>query len=260
MHKTSWRALEKRTELKILTWNCNGALRKKFENLSDFNADINIIQECENPAEIRHSEYNNWAENYLWIGDTKNKGIGIFANKSIELRKLNWSNNFKDHNVKHFLPCSVNGDFDLLAVWNHSNNSPTFGYIGQLWKYLQVNKTNFKKSLILGDLNSNKIWDRWDRWWNHSDVVNELNEIGINSLYHLYWNEEQGKETRPTFFLHRNLEKTYHIDYVFGSKEFTDGLKRMEIGEINKWLGISDHLPIICEFETEKITSSQQRI
>ncbi|NDK10346.1 endonuclease/exonuclease/phosphatase family protein [Candidatus Gracilibacteria bacterium] len=234
--------------MKILTWNCNGALRKKFGNLSEFNADLYIIQECENPAETKHKEYNDWAENYLWIGDTKNKGIGIFASKNLELRKLNWSNSFKDHNVKHFLPCSVNGTFDLLAVWNHSNNSPTFGYIGQLWKYIQVNKTHLNNSIIIGDLNSNAIWDKWDRWWNHSDVVNELKEIGIESFYHKYRSEEQGKETQPTFFLHRNKEKSYHIDYIFGGREFSNRLKKVEIGEINKWLQISDHLPMICEF------------
>lgn len=234
--------------MKVLTWNCNGALRKKFENLLDFNADINIIQECENPAETKHKEYNDWAENYLWIGDTKNKGIGVFANKNIELQKLNWSDNFKGHKVKHFLPCSINGEFDLLAIWTHSNNSPTFGYIGQFWKYLQVNKKNLTKAIIIGDLNSNAIWDKWDRWWNHSDVVNELKEIGIESFYHKFKKEGQGKESQPTFFLHRKLGKPYHIDYVFGSKEFSNGLKNVEIGDMEKWLQISDHLPMICEF------------
>ncbi len=232
-----------------MTWNCNGALRKKFENLSDLNADVCIIQECENPAETKHKDFNDWAKNYLWIGDTKNKGIGIFANRTVELQKLNWSDNFKDHKVKHFLPCSINGEFDLLAVWTHANNSPTFGYIGQLWKYLQINKTNLNKALIVGDLNSNAVWDKWDRWWNHSDVVNELKEIGIESLYHKFKNEEQGKESQPTFFLHRNLEKPYHIDYIFGSAEFSNGLKSVEIGEAKEWLKLSDHLPMICEFD-----------
>lgn len=235
--------------MKILTWNCNGALRKKFEYLIDFNADIYIIQECENPAETKHKEYKEWAENHLWIGDTKNKGIGIFAKQEIALERLEWSDKHKGHKVKHFLPCSVNGVFDLLAVWNHSNNSPTFGYIGQLWKYLQVNKSNLNECFIIGDLNSNKIWDKWDRWWNHSDVVSELNGIGIESLYHKYWKEEQGAETQPTFFLHRKLEKPYHIDYVFGSKKFVDRLTNLEIGKFEEWLKISDHLPISCEFE-----------
>jgi len=237
--------------LRIITWNCNGAFRKKFEHLSDYNADIHIIQECENPFETEHMEYKVWAENHLWIGDTKNKGIGIFANKNVELEKLNWTDHFEERKVKHFLPCKVNRDFNLLAVWTHSNNSPTFGYIGQLWKYLQIHKSKFKKSLILGDFNSNVFWDRSRRWWNHSDVVRELGEIGIKSLYHKFWNEEQGKETRPTLFLQKNIEKPYHIDYVFGSMEFQNKLKKLVVGDVNKWLKFSDHLPIICEFAQE---------
>lgn len=241
--------------LKIITWNCSGALRKKFEKLICFDADIYIIQECENPAETKHIEYKQWAENFLWIGDSKNKGIGIFAKKDIELKRLNWSDNFENKTVKHFLPCRVNGDFNLIAVWTHRNNSPTFGYIGQLWKYLQIHKSKLSKSLIAGDFNSNKIWDKTSRYWNHSNVVAELNEIGIRSLYHIYHKEEQGEETQPTFFLYRKLEKPYHIDYVFGSKEFIIKLRKVELGKVYEWLKISDHMPVFCEFETRKTLS-----
>ncbi len=44
-------------QIKIVTWNCKRAFRKKFENISDFNADIYIIQKCKNPAECQHPKY-----------------------------------------------------------------------------------------------------------------------------------------------------------------------------------------------------------
>ncbi|KIA90358.1 endonuclease/exonuclease/phosphatase family protein [Kaistella jeonii] len=235
--------------MKIVTWNCNGAFRKKFENISDLNADLYIIQECENPSESKDVKYQKWAENYIWIGENKNKGLAVFAKPEIKLEKLDWTNQFNDHSVKHFLPCKINGDFNLLAVWTHKNNSPNFGYIGQLWKYLQINKNKLKESLIIGDFNSNTIWDEWDRWWNHSDVVNELKELGIDSFYHRFKKEIQGKEKKPTLYFQRNITKPYHIDYIFGAQKFCDRLKSIEIGQYDQWIKLSDHMPMVCEIE-----------
>jgi exonuclease III len=231
--------------MKIVTWNCNGALRNKFEHLKVFDADIYIIQECENPDLTSHIEYKEWANNHLWIGDSKNKGIGIFAKNDFKLKKCDWTNDFKNHAVKYFLPCLINEKIQILAVWTHKNNSPNFGYIGQFWKYIQVNKSKFNDIIIAGDLNSNAIWDQWDRWWNHSDVVNELNEIGVESLYHKFHKESQGKESQPTFYLHRNLAKPYHIDYCFASRKFVDKLEDCNVGKFDEWKHLSDHSPLI---------------
>lgn len=236
-------------KMKIITWNCNGALRNKFESLLDFDADLIIVQECENPAEAKDKKYIDWAVNNLWVGDTKSKGIGIFAKQNIDLQRLNWSDIYMGHKVKHFLPCSVNKQFELLAVWTHQNNSPNFGYIGQLWKYLQINKHHLTNTIIAGDFNSNIIWDEWDRWWNHSDVVKELKTINIESLYHTYTKEEQGKESQPTFFLQRNMLKPYHIDYCFASIQFVDKLSNVTIEPFEKWKHLSDHSPMIITFD-----------
>tara|TARA_Y100001954_G_scaffold237439_1_gene301128 strand:- start:150 stop:644 length:495 start_codon:yes stop_codon:yes gene_type:complete len=162
---------------------------------------------------------------------------------------MDWTNQYEDHSVKYFLPVLVNAEFQLLGVWAHKNNSPNFGYIGQFWKYLQVNLDKFDNIIIAGDLNSNAIWDQWDRWWNHSDVIKILSKRKIESLYHLYNKVEQGNEKEPTFFLQRKKEKPYHIDYVFGSDFFTENLSKLEVGEIDKWLLISDHLPISIEVD-----------
>lgn len=235
--------------MKVVTWNCNGAFRKKFERIVELNADIYVIQECENPIESKHKEYQNWAENYIWKGDTKNKGLAIFAKPEIKLEELDWTNKFRDHSVKHFLPCKINDDFDLLAVWTHKNNSQYFDYIGQFWKYLQVNKKNFKEIILAGDFNSSAIWHHYDKWWNHSDVINELAEIGIESFYHKFTGELQGKESKPTLFFQRNKEKQYHIDYIFGIQKFSEKLINIEVGTAKNWLELSDHMPIFCEIE-----------
>lgn len=234
-------------KLRIVTWNCNGAFRKKFEKISELNADVYVIQECEDPSTSTDRNYQNWAKNHLWIGDTKNKGLGIFSRGDFELEKLEWSNQYENHTVKHFLPCTINQELKLLAVWTHRNDSPNFGYIGQFWKYLKTNKVKLDGTLIVGDLNSNVIWDQWDRWWNHSDVVRELQEIGTESFYHHYFKEPQGEESRPTLFFRKSFERFYHIDYIFGPKKFIPSISQFEIGKLEDWIGLSDHMPVFCD-------------
>ena len=237
--------------MNIITWNCNGAFRNKLHTLEEYHHDILVIQECEDPSKSTKA-YKEWATNYLWIGKSKNKGIGVFCKNDISLKQLDWSDintNYKNEQLESFLPCLINDDIILLAVWTKRANSEVFGYIGQLWKYLKLHKYKLKdkKVMIIGDFNSNVIWDKWDRWWNHSDVVNELEEIGIISLYHHLYNEEQGNESQPTFYLQRKLEKSYHIDYIFISSNLIKNKSKLEVGEVNNWLEYSDHMPLFLE-------------
>jgi endonuclease/exonuclease/phosphatase family metal-dependent hydrolase len=44
--------------------------------------------------------------------------------------------------------------------------------------------------------------------------------------------------------MHRNPEKPYHIDYLFAPNRFVPDTERMEIGNKEQWLQLSDHLPI----------------
>ena len=111
---------------------------------------------------------------------------------------------------------------------------------------LHREKIGSGETVICGDLNSNVQWDEWDRWWNHSDVVRELEEVYIHSLYHQIMGEEQGKESKPTLFMHRKPERPYHIDYIFISKDLlVDSKNMIDVGSPGIWLEYSDHMPII---------------
>ncbi len=229
--------------MKIVTWNCNGAFRNKFHQIVKLEADIYVIQECENP-EYSKGEYGKWAENYLWVGESKHKGLGIFASSSVKIRHLNWESN----GLQLFLPVRVNSQFNLVGVWTKYANSPTFRYIGQLWKYLELHKGKMAAShtLLCGDLNSNKIWDlNHDLRWNHSAVVRGLNAINMVSLYHALTGEEQGAESVPTYYQQRNLRKPYHIDYAFPSKDICNiQSATLSVGRHTEWLEFSDHMPL----------------
>lgn len=172
--------LTKKT-LRIATWNCNGALRKKWGRLAKIKADVYVVQECEDPGQVKDAAYNAWCANHLWTGTNKNKGIGIFAasERTLQAVPLDLAP------MELFLPCIVNGEWPLLATWTKKANSQNFGYIGQLWKFLQAHRAFLAnpRAMLVGDLNSNVIWDEWDRWWNHSDVVRELSELGLESCY-----------------------------------------------------------------------------
>lgn len=225
--------------MRVVSWNCNGALRKKSHLLDSMDADIFVIQECEDPEKIGGA-YRDWAFNYLWCGNNKNRGLGIFARREIDLTALNWPCG----EFQLFLPCRVNDSFNLLAVWTKSARN--LGYIGQFWSYLQINKEIIASApvCICGDFNSNIIWDKKSRHWNHSDVVRELEEISISSLYHRHTKELQGTEKNPTLFMYRNAQKAYHIDYAFVSSSLMGLENSIDIGRPEIWLKYSDHMPI----------------
>jgi exonuclease III len=244
--------------MKIVTWNCNGALRTKLDKLDLLDADIYIIQECEDPK-TSTQRYREWAGKYLWVGTNKNKGIGVFPKKGNIVSALNWHGKFTINGIdtrhsstqwttsdlKLFLPFALNNHFTILGVWTKGNDSEAFGYIGQLWKFIQIHRKdlNQKNTLIVGDFNSNSIWDKPDRWWSHSGVVNELEYLNLKSVYHTQYNEYHGSESQPTFYLQKNLAKPYHIDYVFVSLDLLNQ-SSLRVGNFSNWLKVSDHMPI----------------
>ena len=236
------------SRIKIVSWNCNGKFREKFEEIVEEDADIYVIQECENPAESNDDDYAEFAgNNYFWIGDIHYKGLGIFAKDNIKLEPIEGL----IERFKNFIALRVNDDFNLLGVWamGKDKEKGLNPYVEMLHDYFDANSELFDENLIVcGDFNSNSIWDfkhkSKDDEGNAKNQTNlnfKLNNKGLYSVYHELYNEKQGEETKATFFLTKHLNQPYHIDYVYAGKE---KISEFEILDHWKWISLSDHLPI----------------
>lgn len=231
----------------IASWNSNMAFRKKISYISQIKPDILIIQECENLELLQLNGFPCPKENVLWFGSNKPKGIGIFSFTNYK---------FKLHEkyteaFKYVIPISVSGphNFILFAIWamndkvNRQNR-----YIGQVWNAINYYHNEIGRDTVLvGDFNSNAIWDHPKNSINYSDVVKFLEEKKIVSAYHHYFNENHGQESQPTLYMYRKQDRPYHIDYCFLSDELMTLMTKVSVGEYSSWISASDHMPLIVE-------------
>ncbi|HPE42720.1 MAG TPA: hypothetical protein PKV88_01460 [Bacteroidales bacterium] len=244
--------------MRIIEWNCQGAFRLKNKEVFELQPDILVVPECEREEKLEFGKFTPKPNDFLWYGDTGKKGIAIFSFSDYRLKLL------KEFNpeFRHIVPLKVSNktnSFLLFAVWAMDNKqNPLARYIGQVWNavnYYQTILTN--NTILIGDFNSNQIWDKKERVGNHTDVVNFLKNFKIESLYHKQENEAYGQESLKTFYMYRNLEKPYHIDYVFASHAIIKNGYKLTIGTPADWIDKSDHVPMILDI---KVLSSKTEI
>jgi exodeoxyribonuclease-3 len=238
--------------MKIISWNCQGAFRNKAEIIQRDKPDILVVQECEHPPKLLFSSTTVKPTDSLWFGDNQSKGLGIFSYGKYKFKLHEQYNS----DFKTIVPISITEgqfDFTLYAICANNPQDKTNQYVGQVWKAINYydNLLGAVDSILIGDFNSNTIWDKKNRIGNHTDVVKFLESKDIHSLYHRHFSEQQGKETQPTFYLYRHEDKPYHIDYCFVSNSLLRSMNGFKIGRYEEWKMYSDHMPLEVSFNNE---------
>jgi exonuclease III len=226
------------------------AFRKKAAIILEHKPDILLVPECEHPEKLSFSNDTLKPTDTLWFGKNRNKGFAIFSYSHFKLKVLDIHN----EDFKMIIPIAVTGgelDFTLFAIWAYNPTDRDGKYITQVWKAINHYEsllTN-KPAILIGDFNSNTIWDyKKFRMSNHSSVVKYLEDKKIFSTYHLHHKQSPGTEAHSTFYMYRHKDKPYHIDYCFVSEDLAVRLKSVDIGEYDYWIKYSDHVPLIVNF------------
>jgi len=225
--------------MKIMTWNCNLNLAKKYQHIESFDADILIIQECEKLKENYFS-----GRKFFWTGRIENKGLGVLI--KTDSASIDPS---VDHNLINFLPIQSD-DLRILGVWAYNHRAIKFGMevsgntIDAIRYYRDWLVKGSNKCIFGGDLNNSIIWDKRNNDNNFQNINSSLNDLGFESAYHLLSGEKFGHESEATFYHTKKESKKYHIDYLY-TKSLD--VKSVNVGKYQDWIKLSDHCPMVIE-------------
>ena len=232
--------------MRLVTWNCcRGAYHKKVPLINSFAPDIAVIQECAKPAAQD--------QQCLWFGENPRQGVAVQAYGNYQLRAITPLADVP----RYAIPVEVIGplSFLLIAVWTQKDRPHP--YVQGLVRAVELYRNIFSKYpvVVAGDFNSNSIWDSLHpNGRNHTGLVKLLFELGLESGYHAFHREEQGKESQPTFDFRKSANSPFHIDYCFVPSKWIPRLRRVEIGAYRDWTKHSDHRPMLFEISESDLT------
>lgn len=217
------------------------ALAKKWGAIQSLDSDIYSVQEC-SQEQISLIGLNGNFQTY-WLGANKNKGLGVIVRKPFKILKATRTKQ------EWIAKLKIGGPekFELYPVWACIPRSGADDrYIRQIHLFLDTfKKKHFgSKAILIGDFNSNSIWDNEHRTRSHGMAVVRLKQKGMQSAYHQFFEKVPGKESHPTIYFRKNLKLTYHIDYCFLSEQLLARIKKVEVGQAKSWLKFSDHMPL----------------
>ena len=218
------------------------ALRNKWEQLAALKPDVAIIQECEQDERWPQGGYTA----ALWHGGNRHKGIAIVTFGDWQLRPVA----HVDASIEYVLPAEVLGprSFRILGVWTKPAAIRERSYIGQMLYAAEVYGPWLAggAAVVAGDLNSNAVWDRPQRA-RHAATVARLGACGLGSAYHAFFGCGQGAERHGTWYNHKRIERSFHLDYCFVPRNWLPHVYRVEVGRPHAWLAYSDHCPLIVD-------------
>jgi exonuclease III len=231
--------------MRLITWNCKGALARKQGAIEALAPDILVVPESETLESLNHGLGAGLLRSVEWTGENPNKGLAVLSYGDYSLRV------HPAYEPEHrwVLPLVVEGpvELTLFAVWTVPHPRSKL-YVQCLFEALETYRSILESTPVVwaGDFNANPVFDKPSQPLKYSDLIARLSESGLSSLYDLQSGEAHGSESRPTFFMHHNAEKSYHIDFIFASRSLIEGGFDLSVGEFAQWQMLSDHMPLVA--------------
>jgi hypothetical protein len=238
--------------MKLITWNCKGAFHRKHASVATLQPDVLVVPEAAQMRDIDNVIGCRPVRSLQWIGSNPKKGLAVvsYGDYSIEVHEA------YDPSHRWIVPLRVEGPepFTLFAVWSVPH-LVTKTYVQCLFDALDTYKELLASPRIIwaGDFNNNVVLGPRKSPRHFSFVIAAMEQLGFQSLYHLHRGANHGEEKEPTFFLHHNPDRPFHLDYIFASADLCGAEVEVTVGTPADWLKSSDHMPVSCTFHATRV-------
>ena len=226
------------------------AFRNKTGPILARKPDLLIVQECESLDKFDFSTFPVRPTSTHWCGYKEGKkGVAIFSFGKYSFH-VHDSYNAAFSVIVPIILSDGQVSYNVIAVWTVDSGNRDGHYIDQIWNAIDHYDTHITttRTILIGDFNTNVIFDKKTKAGSHGNMVAKLARKGIVSAYHVRHKQVQGAERDPTFYLYRHQDKPYHLDHCFISADLLSRLKKMEIGKYEDWHKLSDHAPMMVSF------------
>lgn len=240
-----------RGSIRIVAWNCQGGFRHKWPRVVELGPDVLVVPECESldflDTPVLFDPFP-MEQSLRFARGASSKGLAVFASNGWRLAVLDVYDERFDY-VVPLIASRDNHTVMIVAVW--AMPSPGRGdYPERLHEAVSHYADLLREPVVvIGDFNSNTVFDAAHRSGSHSALVARLATSGVVSVYHARTGEPQGGESQPTFFMNRNRAKPHHLDYCFASESLHHAVSEFGIGSPDDWLDVSDHLPLTVRLD-----------
>jgi hypothetical protein len=226
--------------MRIVTWNCyRGEARKRASELLRLDFDVAVLQECGRPE---HE-----GSDCVWFGERDIQGVGVVTRGEYRVER-GVASEALPHSI---FPFHISGprSFNLLGVW--AQRKPT--YVRAVMQGLELYSHLLDgPAVVIGDFNSNAIWNDQSPSANHDDIVRALAQRGLESAYHTHLSEPHGKEAFATHYWQWKREQPFHLDYCFIPVIWRSELRSVSVGGYQDWENSSDHRPVVVDLASDE--------
>ncbi len=233
--------------LRIVTWNCNMALQRKFEALLALRPDVAVVQECAAPGRGWRPD----CRDADWIGFNAQKGLGVFTFGELRLRRhASCSEAFS-----LYLPVELHGAcrLNLLGVWVADARQVPAGATNDPAAALRHHRPFLAAApaVVAGDFNRlpQQMSARPHGAAAGASVAGLLAEAGLANADTMMSDASGQEALRRTHFHRRHFARGFVVDYLFVPAGGGPRLAAFEVGDPHDWLRWSDHVPLVATLD-----------